>query len=61
MTGASSGFMMGEEDERAKIRRGLADGSVRDEVGGIEEEEEEKEEDISFEGECVLCFEELNG
>lgn len=50
-TGASSGFLVGNENNRADTlkRRGL-DGSVRDEVAVISEEEEEAAEDITVEG-----------
>lgn len=48
-SGASSGFMVGDENNRAELlKRGL-DGSVRDEVGVISEEEEAAE-DITVEG-----------
>lgn len=48
ISGPSSGFMVGDEGDRAGLKRRGLDGSVRDEVGAISEEDEA--EDITVEG-----------
>ena len=47
-SGPSSGFMVGDENDKAGLKRRGLDGSLRDEAGAISEEEEA--EDITIEG-----------
>lgn len=48
ISGPSSGFIVGDENDRAGLKRRDLDGSLRDEAGGNSEEDET--EDITVEG-----------